>query len=330
MPHPVRPPAVATTDATAGVAGMRARVISKPQYKQVLPDPHCAWRYSEQRQHGLPFQLHYHTAYELALVQGDGHRFVGDSVEPFADGDLVLIGPELPHCWSAPAQQQAQTVQVLQIPAGWLDELVAGLPAMQSTRPMLQLARRGLRFSADTSVCIAALFAELRAAEPFDQFVTVIQILRCLKADEQARPLASAPLAIGADVSAGRIEKVIDYIRQHYTDDLRAEQLAKLAHMSTNHFHRFIKQRTDKTFNELVTELRIGKACGLLLNSSMQIASICSQCGFNDLSNFNRRFQQLKHCTPSEYRRAALRQVVPLSTTVLPTAATGFSRAAAN
>lgn len=301
--------------AVGGTTAMKTRLLTKPLYKQVLPDPQCSWRFAEHQFEQIPFQLHYHSAYELALTcDSRGLRYVGDSVEPYHDADLVLTGPNLPHSWcSDPAWQgRTQRVQVLQLPAGWLEQLADTLPELQPVRSLLQAATRGLHFSSATTRAIADLFAELPATDPFDQFVTLVQVLRCLKADSAARVLASAPTSVTAirDSGMGRIEKVMEYIHRHYTEDLRAEQLAKYAHMSTNHFHRFIKQRTDKTFNELVTELRVGKACQLLLNSSMQIASICSQCGFNDLSNFNRRFMQLKHCTPSEFRRLALQQNV--------------------
>lgn len=295
---------------------MRARPLSKPQYKQVLPDPHCSWRYSEACYSEIPLQWHYHQAYELALTQSSqGLRYVGDSIESYSDADLVLTGPQLAHSWCSDAALtgQRQIVQVLHLPAGWLEQLAETLPELRPVRSLLQAATRGIHFSANTTSEITALFSQLRAADPFDQFVTLVQMLRCLKADRDARLLASAAAVLPkpCDAGAGRLEKVLEYIHKHYTDDLRAEQLARFAHMSTNHFHRFIKQRTDKTFTELVTELRISKACQLLQNSTMQIASICNQCGFNDLSNFNRRFMQLKQCTPSEFRRAAL-QTGPL------------------
>ncbi len=311
---------------------MKAPPLTKPRYKQVLPDPQCSWRYAEHGFEHIPLQLHYHSAYELALVRNScGNRYVGDSVERYGDADLVLIGPNLPHSWcSEPAPGGLlQHVHVMQLPACWLEQLADTLPELQPVRPLLRASARGLHFSAATARQITGLFADMRAADPFDQFVTLVQVLRCLKADTGARALASAqpgPLR-AKDSGMERIERVMEYIQQHYTDDLRAEQLARFAHMSTNHFHRFIKQRTDKTFNELVTEFRIGKACQLLLNSSMQIASICSQCGFNDLSNFNRRFMKLKHCTPSEFRRSAQQQAAIMrpghTVRQYPTAAAG-------
>lgn len=313
---------------------MKTRLLSKALYKQVLPDPQCSWRYAEHRFEQIPFQLHYHSAYELALTRDSrGHRYVGDSVECYDDADLVLTGPNLPHSWcSDPALNgQVQQVQVLQLPACWIEQLADTLPELQPMRSLLRAGSRGLHFSAATTRHISGLFADMHAADPFDQFVTLVQILRCLKADSNARTLASArPSQLPVkDSGMDRIEKVMEYIHRHYTEDLRAEQLAKFAHMSTNHFHRFIKQRTDKTFNELVTELRIGKACQLLLNSSMQIASICSQCGFNDLSNFNRRFMQLKHCTPSEFRRTAVNVRPGSKLPAYPSAATSGASAAA-
>ncbi len=287
---------------------MLARVMPKAIYKKVLPDPHRSWCFACHQLTSIPLQPHYHSAYEISLTLGGrGHRYIGDSVEEYDDGDLILIGPNVVHAWHsiAASDGQLQTVYVAQLPAAWLESLIDSMPELASMRGLLKTSARGIQFSKTTARAVAALFAEMQQADAFDQFANLVQILKRLKADVAARPLAStaATMPEQRDYSAQRLDRVLHYIHEHFTEDLSADKIARYAHMSTNHFHRFIKQRTDKTFNALLTELRINKACSLLLGSSLQIATIGSQCGFNDLSNFNRRFMQLRGCTPSEYRR---------------------------
>jgi AraC-like DNA-binding protein/mannose-6-phosphate isomerase-like protein (cupin superfamily) len=302
---------------------MLMRMMPKAIYKKVLPDPHRSWCFACHQMDSIPLQPHYHSAYEISLtLGGHGHRYIGDSVEEFDDGDLVLIGPNVIHAWYSPALHNGQThtVYVAQLPAAWLENVIETMPELASMRGLLQTSARGIQFSKATARIVASLFADMQQADAFDQFANLVQILKKMKADVAARPLSSqvAQVPEQRDYSAQRLDRVLHYIHEHYTEDLNAEKIARYAHMSTNHFHRFIKQRTDKTFNALLTELRINKACSLLLSSALQIATIGSQCGFNDLSNFNRRFMQLRGCTPSEYRRVGGQAPISLSTTPVP------------
>jgi AraC-like DNA-binding protein len=131
--------------------------------------------------------------------------------------------------------------------------------------------------------------------------------------DQEAHVLSSTGYNVGitSDPSTDKLDKIISYLHQHYTENLKAEDLANLVHMSTNHFHRFIKQRTEQTFTELVNQLRISKACSLLINSQMPVTTVSDICGFNNISNFNRRFLQFKEMTPSKFRKFYVNQGTP-------------------
>jgi AraC-like DNA-binding protein/quercetin dioxygenase-like cupin family protein len=296
-----------------GVVGgertMKPHVAIKPMFEKVLPTQDCSWRYFLYELEAIPFNWHYHPEYEIALtLDGHGSRYVGDSIETYAAGDLALLGPNLPHTWySHPSLDgQRHRVHVAQIPAGWLESLAERLPEMAPLGALLAKSKRGLVFGDAVSAQCRRIFATMQRADPLEKFVGLLQVLKFMLDDPDARLLSSSGYVISTakDASLDRIEKVIRYIHTHYTQELRAEQLAQHAHMSVSHFHRFIKQRTEQTFNELVTELRVGKACALLLNGDLPIATVCSLSGFNNLSNFNRRFQQIKGVTPSAFRRA--------------------------
>jgi AraC-like DNA-binding protein len=127
--------------------------------------------------------------------------------------------------------------------------------------------------------------------------------------DKKSQLLSSSgySIAVKSDDSADKLDKMIHHIYHHYTDNLKAEDVAKLVHMSTNHFHRFFKQRTEQTFTELITQLKISKACSLLINTNIPVTTISDMCGFNNVSNFNRRFLHLKSSTPSAFRKQYIR-----------------------
>lgn len=179
------------------------------------------------------------------------------------------------------------------------------MPDLIALQPLLDLSRRGVKFSQDVAKQVKVLFEEINSADATSRFIALIKILQIMLEDRSATLLSSSgySIAITSDSSADKLDKIIRHLYQHYTENLKAEEVANMVHMSTNHFHRFLKQRTEQTFTELVNQLRISKACSLLINTNMPVTTISDMCGFNNISNFNRRFLQFKDITPSLFRK---------------------------
>lgn len=280
----------------------------KLMFEKVLPTENSSWRYWLYQLGQIDFNWHYHPEYEIALTLNSfGQRYVGDNIENYGELDLTLLGPHLPHTWcSAKAiDGQDQQVYVAQIPVAWLDKLTS-MPDLVALRPLLALSSRGIKFSQCVAERSAEIFKAMANALPSQRLIGLLEILQLMHDDEYAQTLSSTgyDIAITSDPSTDKLDKIIRYIHQNYTENLRADDLAKLVHMSTNHFHRFIKQRTEQTFTELVNQLRISKACSLLINTNMPVTTISDVCGFNNISNFNRRFLQFKELTPSQFRKS--------------------------
>jgi AraC-like DNA-binding protein len=280
----------------------------KPMYEKVLPTENSSWRYWLYELDEIPFNWHYHPEYEICLtLNSRGQRYIGDNIHSYDNLDLVLLGPKLPHTWCskelvAPGQH---LTYVAQLPTLWMDA-VAQMPELKSLGDLLSRSKRGVEFSAESAQICKEKFEAMADATPMQRLIGLFEILQLMVEDPEARLISSdgyAPITF-PDSNIEKIDKVIAYIHQHYTADLCAEQMAALAHMSTNHFHRFFKQRTEQTFTEFVNQLRIGKACSLLLTTGLPISTISYRCGFNNISNFNRRFLQLKSCTPREFKRS--------------------------
>lgn len=279
----------------------------KLMFEKVLPTENSSWRYWLYQLDQIPFNWHYHPEYEIALtLNSHGQRYIGDHIENYEDFDLTLLGPHLPHTWcsSQSLNGKAQQVYVAQIPVQWLDQLTA-MPDLVALKPLLTLSQRGIKFSTGVAKKVTKLFKTMANASPSQRFINLIQILQLMANDNSAESLSSTGynVSITSDPSTDKLDKIIRHLHQHYTTSLKAEELAQLVHMSTNHFHRFIKQRTEQTFTELVNQMRISKACSLLINTTMPITTISDTCGFNNISNFNRRFLQLKELTPSQFRK---------------------------
>lgn len=280
----------------------------KPMYEKVLPTENSSWRYWLYELDEIPFNWHYHPEYEICLtLNSRGQRYIGDNIKSYDHLDLVLLGPKLPHTWCSKEliEPGMHLTYVAQLPTLWVDE-VAQMPELKSLADLLARSKRGVEFGIETARICKQKFEAMEQSSPMQRLIALFEILQLMVDDPEARLISSdgyAPVTF-PDSNIEKIDKVIAYIHQHYTADLCAEQMAELAHMSTNHFHRFFKQRTEQTFTEFVNQLRIGKACSLLLTTGLPISTISYRCGFNNISNFNRRFLQLKNCTPREFKRS--------------------------
>jgi len=280
----------------------------KPMCEKVIPSNNSSWRYCEYRLNTIPFNWHYHPEYEICLtLNSTGVCHIGDYLSPFGDLDLVILGPDLPHTWQSNINPDgsSQIVHVAQIPAQWLHQFVNGHPEFSLLRPLLSNAKQGIKFANDTAVIAKRLFEKIKVSEPLTRYILLIELLQTMALDTDAKILSTSIFISGQqrDPGKNKFDKVIDFIYNNYTKSLCADELADLAHMSTNHFHRFFKKRTERTLTEFINQLRIAKACKLLISSSSPITVISDQCGFRNISNFNRRFLQIKGCTPSRFRQ---------------------------
>jgi AraC-like DNA-binding protein len=280
----------------------------KLMFEKILPSENSSWRYWLYKLDNIEFNWHYHPEYEIALtLNSHGQRYVGDNIESYDELDMALLGPHLPHTWcSAPAANgKAQKVFVAQIPVRWIENLILSMPDLADFRSLLELSRRGVKFSKNTVKKSAKIFSKMQHANASQRFISLMELFQLMLEDKDKQVLSSDGynISLTSDASTDKLDKVIRYIHQHYTDTLNATDVAKLVHMSTNHFHRFFKQRTEQTFTEVVNQLRISKACSLLINSQRPIATISDTCGFNNIANFNRRFLQFKGMRPNEFRQ---------------------------
>ena len=257
-------------------------------------------------QPGFEFYWHYHPQYELTYIQeGSGMRLVGDSYEPFSPGDLVLLGPNLPHTWvSNKAEAGCCRALVVQFPAA----LIRPLQAYREWAPidkMLQRASSGLWW---------AHLADGFDAEPLMQRIidgsnmeTLISLMTLLNELQQhpAVPVASAAyvLAGHGEVAASRLNEVFQYVQKNFGGAISLQQAASIAHLSTSAFCRFFKRASGKTFSDYVNEVRVASACSLLLSTDMSVGFVAQHCGFENLAYFNRVFLKKKGVSPTAFRR---------------------------
>lgn len=254
------------------------------------------------------YPLHCHAEYELTFVEkGAGvRRIVGDSAEVIGDYDLVLIaGKDLEHVWE---QHECNSTKIREITIQFSPDLFINSlihkNQFDSILKMLESASKGLSFPMDAILKVYDKLDTLASErEGFYAVIKFLTILYELSNCENAQPLASSSFArLEVNADSRRIQKVQEYLNKHYMEEIRLHQMSDLAGMTPVAFSRFFKLRTGKSLSDYIIYLRLGFAARLLVDSTRSIAEICYECGFNNLSNFNRIFKKKKGCSPKEFR----------------------------
>jgi AraC-like DNA-binding protein len=278
-----------------------------PDLERVEPAPGRSFTWEAFDLPSFPYRWHFHAAYELTLITaGQGRRFVGDSIEAFEAGDLVLLGPHLPHTWhSDPHRGHRSRAVVIRFEPDCLGAEFFGRGELTRIRGLLERSRRGLACG-DSAAGREVAAAVVRGceAQPFAQLVALLEMLQVLATRGRGRELSSAAYASTARaVDARRIDRVCRHIMQHLARPLRLGDVAAIAGLSPEGFSRFFHRMTGRTFVAWVHEVRIGHACRLLTATERPVLDVALASGFENLSNFNRVFRRLRGCTPGDFRR---------------------------
>ena len=252
------------------------------------------------------FHWHYHPEYEITYIhKGRGTRLVGDHVNTFEAGDCVLLGSNLPHTWISDddfrQSDEQMEVIVVQFPVDLFAENFIALPEMNGIQQLLKAAQRGISFSKPSF--IATLHA-LTEQKGFAQLHQLMAILQAMSEEEQTELLASKyynPM-LGKD-SEDRILNVCRYIHEHFTEPIQLKEIAQLANMNEASFCRFFKKMTGQSLMHYINDLRIGKACNLLMQTDKSISEIAYSSGFNSQSHFNRSFLKRKGVQPRVFQK---------------------------
>ena len=256
----------------------------------------------------LNFPLHYHEELELNFIMnGKGaKRVVGDHIAEIDEIELVLLGANLPHMWQTHKCKSKEIKEItIQFHKDLFDEKLLRRNQLSFIRSMLAKSARGILFSKETSNKLLMRLALLPQKQGFDSVLELISILHELSISRNIRILSDASFN-NAELSynSRRIEKVFEYMNQNFDKSVSLSEAAKLSNMTDVSFSRFFKTRTGITFIDSLTELRLGHASRMLIDTTESISEVAYNCGFNNISNFNRIFKKKKGCTPKEFRQS--------------------------
>lgn len=279
-----------------------------PLFEQVTIPAGHSWGLLWRELDTIPFIWHYHPQFELTLtVNARGQRYIGDHLGNFEPGDLVLVGPNLPHTWSASERiddAQPMLAVVVWFSLEWITQLASVLPELHGLRQLAQRAGPALQFTPQAAARSAAMLLQLQSLPQPQRLPLLLSVLLELAGDMQAQPLASNALQlIAADGQQRRMANVLDYMHLHFRQEIAMEELAERAALSLGAFHRFFKRHALCTPSTYLARLRIGRACQQLIQTRHGVAAIAQEAGYRNLAHFNRQFRADKQMTPRAFRQ---------------------------
>lgn len=261
----------------------------------------------------LPAQQpwHYHSDHELLLtVRGKGYVYVGNQVRRIEEGNLMLMGANVPHSsikdpdYYRDHPDEETLELVIQLGDKLLDSGFLRLPEFAHIQDMLHRAERVIQFRGITRQLVTEKIHRLFEADPSARIIQILDILDTLaKSAETDYVLPTAFHQHPDTFNDQRLNRVFEYTVRHLSEEIHLQHVADAAAMTPTSFCRYFKRHTRKSYIEYLNELRISYVCNQLIQTTDPISEIVYKSGFQNLSNFNRKFKESMGLTPQAYRR---------------------------
>ncbi|NHF58106.1 AraC family transcriptional regulator [Flavobacteriaceae bacterium TP-CH-4] len=247
---------------------------------------------------------HYHPEIELVYVNGgSGKRQIGSHVSCYTDGDLILVGSNLPHCGFTDKLTGNKSETVVQMKFDFLGNDFFGIPEMKKIQNLFENSKGGIAFHGDIKQKIGAEMELLEHQTDFQRLLSILNILNDLGSTKEYKILNAQGYSMEAEVKDNdRINNIFNYVKSNFQEEIPLETMADMVSMTIPSFCRYFKKITNKTFVQFVNEYRLVHASKLLAEQPLSITEVCFESGFNNFSHFNKSFKQFTGQTPSEYR----------------------------
>ncbi len=252
-------------------------------------------------------RIHSHKNFELNfIVSGAGRRIVGNHITSFENYDLVLLGPELPHCWEILESEKntPPTCIVIHFFENIISSDFFNIPELESIETLLKQANTGISFNGKRAKKIKSNLERLVNLQGLESYIELLNIFNLLLQIEDRECLSDTigyPATFAKDLD--RINKVYEYVFLNIEEGIKLKEASELIHMAPGSFCRYFRKKTNLTFMQYVKSVRIGLAAKMLTETDKQITQICYESGYNNLANFNHYFKSIMKKTPSDYRK---------------------------
>jgi AraC-like DNA-binding protein/quercetin dioxygenase-like cupin family protein len=275
----------------------------KVEYEKISPDTGSSFRMIHWKSENDRYFWHYHPEYEIVFVKkGSGKLHIGEHLKNYEEGELVFIGPDLPHTGFGYGVIGEHEEIVVQLRKDFLGEDFIQKPELQHIRELFERAKQGLSFHGKARKLVAAKLQKMLSLSHFERLVELLNIFHTLASTTEFTVLNSTDKSFDfSHKDEDRINKVYEYVEHNYQQSVDIQAVADLTNLTIPSFCRYFKKITHITYTDFVNEYRINQACRLLFENK-PIADICFEVGFNNISHFNKTFKQLKGVSPREYK----------------------------
>lgn len=253
---------------------------------------------------------HFHKEYELVMInKSSGTKFIGDNVSHFEEGDVTLIGSNIPHLLRNGEEFRIKDKKpggagaiYIHFTKDFLGKHFFDIPEMKLVHRLLERSSLALELAGKTKKFTVSKLHEMYNENPTQRLLSLLEILIKLSQSRELKPLLSTGYLANNSGDTDKINNVFEFIMKNYTTEIYVQEIASKLNMSVASFSRYFKHHTRKTFSDYVTEIRIGHACRLLMENNYSISEISYKSGFDNLSNFYRHFRKITGVIPKEYR----------------------------
>jgi AraC-like DNA-binding protein len=277
----------------------------KPLFEKVLLSK-ASFLIKEEHFNRFDIQLHLHPEFELSfIVQGEGKLNVGDHISEITGQELLLLGPNLPHSWygSVATGSPIKSKQiVIQFPYDFLGKDFLNQHAMSRISELLHRSSRGMSFSDPEKARVTRKIRKMLSMPDFERTMELLNVLNILAQSKKYHILSSIGYSSQLNEhESSRLNNIYKFILENFRNDIDLGKVALFASMTPQAFSKYFKERTRKNFITFLNEVKIGYACRLITEKKMNISQICYECGYTNLSNFNRQFRRIMNITPSQF-----------------------------
>ncbi|HEX7903924.1 MAG TPA: AraC family transcriptional regulator [Chitinophagaceae bacterium] len=282
----------------------------KAKFLKIVNAPEASFdaRWTSSKYFNTPW--HFHPELELNyILSSTGTRFVGDHIDRFGPGDLVLIGSNLPHLWKNdshyPGNNQVKAEAVnIRFSVEQLHFLLGEMPELAKVSKLLERAKRGIIIHGKVKKKVSELMMVILEQKGFKRLITLLTILDLLAETKDYKLLSHERSVIsGRRNDEKRMNVIYDYVLKNYPNEISLKETSKLVYMNPSSFSRYFKHCAGKSFSDFIIEIRIGNACKMLVETDLSVSAIFYECGFNNQSNFNTLFKRRMGVKPLEYRK---------------------------
>ena len=279
----------------------------KPTFEVIEPPFGSSFCYSKymQNENSKAHVWHYHPEIELVFVNGgSGKRQIGTHLSYYTDGDLILIGSNLPHCGFTDTTTGNRNETVIQMKPDFLGEGFLEVPEMKNVQHLFDRARGGLAFGEETIKKLGHKIEALNDKAYFEKLLGLLEVLNELEDAADYKVLNAQGLSMEMQVQDNdRLNTIFNYVKDHFKEPIPLDEVADRVSMTVPSFCRYFKKITNKTFTRFVNEYRIVHASKLLAEKPIGITEVCYESGFNNFSHFNKAFKEFTGKSASQYRK---------------------------